>query len=113
MSEGNELIEWSRGIKERLAYEIANGGSEAPCPFCGLPRCQRSDYIRCCRCGINWSPGDELDRDPRMSGLPRATGGLGTAAKVSGVRNPDRPEVEKSEEVPFCTEKSHGNNDEK
>ena len=77
------IIEWVAGIKERIAYEIKNGGSEAKCPFCGLPRCTRNGYIRCSKCGINWADGDELDRDPRMSGLPRATIGLGTTAKVS------------------------------
>ncbi len=97
------LLDWMVGIKDQLKRETKVGGAltSLPCPFCGLPRCERSSYIRCQRCGINWSPGDELDRDPRMSGLPRATGGLGGAAKVPGVRNPDRPEVEKSEEVPF------------
>ena len=80
------IIEWAIGIKDRLAYELEHGGSESPCPFCALPRCQRSDYIRCVRCGINWSPGDELDRDPRMSGLPRLTRGLGGKAEVPAVR---------------------------
>ena len=81
MSESS-MAEWAVGIKDRIAYEIAHGGSEAPCPFCGLPRCQRSDYIRCSRCAINWSPGLELDRDPRLSGLPRTSRGLGAKEAV-------------------------------
>jgi hypothetical protein len=84
----SELVEHFSGLRERIAYEIQNGGSEAPCPFCGLPRCQRSDYIRCAKCGINWSPVDELDRDPSMSGRPRLTRGLGAATPV-----PDLPEA--------------------
>lgn len=84
--ERSELVEHFAGLRERLAYEIANGGSECPCPFCGLPRCQRSDYIRCSQCGINWSPGDELDRDPRMSFLPRIARGLGSESEVPEVR---------------------------
>lgn len=46
-------------------------GTEPPCPFCGKPRVNRSDYIRCIRCGINWLNEemhlpDYLSRDPRV-----------------------------------------------
>jgi uncharacterized Zn finger protein (UPF0148 family) len=51
--------------RDNLREEIEKGGSESPCPFCGIPRLQRSDYIRCCRCGINWLEGETLDKDPR------------------------------------------------
>jgi uncharacterized Zn finger protein (UPF0148 family) len=48
-----------------VVVEIRKGGSEAPCPFCHLPRVRRTDYIRCSRCGINWLEGEDLDHDPR------------------------------------------------
>ena len=60
------LIEFVTNARARLAEELAHGGTEEPCPFCKLPRCQRSDYIRCVRCGINWSPGEPLDMDPSV-----------------------------------------------
>lgn len=41
------------------------GGDQSPCPFCKVPRFQRSDYVRCCVCGINWLPGEPLGVDPR------------------------------------------------
>ena len=44
------------------------GGDQSPCPFCHVPRFQRTDYVRCCVCGINWSPGEDLNRNPRMTG---------------------------------------------
>lgn len=39
-------------------------GIEPPCPFCLKPRVTRSDYIRCMRCGLNWSEGQSIDRHP-------------------------------------------------
>lgn len=51
--------------RDHLREEIEGGGKETPCPFCKVPRLRRSDYIRCCRCGINWLDGEPLDLDPR------------------------------------------------
>ena len=45
--------------------ELKSGGSEAPCPMCGLPRVKRTEYTRCVRCGVNWLTGEALDQDPR------------------------------------------------
>lgn len=44
--------------KERMK-EILEGGElkNLPCPYCHLPRCDRSDYIRCSACGMNWPKG--------------------------------------------------------
>lgn len=42
-------------------------GTEPPCPFCQRPRVSRSSYIRCNRCGVNWSPGEDISLDPRTS----------------------------------------------
>lgn len=56
-----ELWEEVLESKQRLQKEIREGGElkELPCPFCRLPRCRRSNYIRCARCGINWL-GEEM-----------------------------------------------------
>ena len=61
-----DLGTWFGTIKQILRREIAIGGElkETPCPFCHLPRCQRSSYIRCQRCGINWSGSDDLSKHP-------------------------------------------------
>lgn len=51
---------------------LSEVGTEPPCPFCRRPRVERSDYIRCNPCGINWLneemhlPG-YLDKDPRVA----------------------------------------------
>lgn len=57
--------------RDTLRDEIKNGGSESPCPLCGFGRVQRSDYLRCVRCGLNWMNGEALDRDPRRQRLER------------------------------------------
>lgn len=47
-----EISEWMAELKR----EAREGGTltDLPCPFCGKPRSQRSDYIRCQPCGVNW-----------------------------------------------------------
>lgn len=57
--------------RDALHEELKKGGTEAPCPFCNLPRVQRSDYIRCVVCGTNWMEGEALDKDPRSERLRR------------------------------------------
>jgi hypothetical protein len=62
-------------------------GTEAGCPFCGVARVSRSDYIRCNGCGVNWleeemwMPG-YLDRDPRVSRAEAARTARGTKPTV-------------------------------
>ena len=46
---------------------INEPGTMPPCPFCQRPRVQRSDYVRCCRCGANWLDGEDLSKDPRIA----------------------------------------------
>jgi hypothetical protein len=53
-------------------------GTLSPCPFCGTPRNQRSDYVRCRLCGINWLDGEDLTCDPRNARM---------AAYVKSVRS--------------------------
>lgn len=59
---------WAVGIREKLKTEAAKGGElkELPCPFCHRPRSQRGDYIRCTPCALNWSAGEDLNKDPRI-----------------------------------------------
>jgi hypothetical protein len=45
-------------------------GTAPPCPLCGRPRVQRSDYIRCNPCGMNWLKGEDLTKDARLSREP-------------------------------------------
>lgn len=67
-------------LMKQLQREAREGGelTELPCPLCGRPRSQRSDYIRCQGCGMNWLPGEDVNRDARLSRAPY----LGT--RVSG-----------------------------
>ena len=66
--ERSSQYDWASTIKAQLRQEIASGGDlvNLPCPFCKLPRCTRSSYIRCQHCGINWSPGEDMSKDPHI-----------------------------------------------
>ena len=44
---GRQLLNWNRMVQSEV-------GTGPNCLFCGIPRVQRSDYIRCMGCGINW-----------------------------------------------------------
>ena len=61
MSEMGELM-------EKLQREAKRGGElmDLPCPLCGKPRSQRSDYVRCTPCATNWLVGEDLNKDPRI-----------------------------------------------
>lgn len=52
----------------QVEVEQTVGGGLAPCPICGVPRSQRTSYIRCSKCGINWDATDDLGRHPSRSG---------------------------------------------
>lgn len=67
---GIELMA-KKPIADALRHEIEHGGTESPCPFCKVPRCRRSDYIRCHNCLLNWVGNEALDRDPRRERLER------------------------------------------
>ena len=44
-----------RAEQEAVNLErLAEVGTCPPCPFCGVPRVQRSTYIRCLKDGVNW-----------------------------------------------------------
>ena len=57
---------------ELITKENKSGGAltDLPCPFCGLPRSLRSDYIRCQPCGVNWTLGTDLTRNPHAKPAP-------------------------------------------
>lgn len=63
------LLTWKRN----LAREV---GTESPCPQCQTPRVQRSDYIRCHNCGLNWLNGEDRTCHPSFSRclVPMGTG---------------------------------------
>ena len=68
---GSLMPEWATMTREEQDKErqerLNESGSEPPCPFCGVPRVRRSDYIRCNQEGINWIDGEDLTKDPRLS----------------------------------------------
>jgi hypothetical protein len=59
--------------RERLA-EV---GTLSPCPMCQTPRCLRTDYVRCNRCGVNWLDGEDLGRNPRSERWEKLLASLG------------------------------------
>jgi hypothetical protein len=64
----SSFAEWASTIHTQLQHESKHGGelTGLPCPFCHLPRCQRSDYIRCQHCGVNWLAGEDLNHNPSI-----------------------------------------------
>lgn len=92
MSEMMELM-------EKLRREAKEGGElvDLPCPFCQMPRSQRSDYIRCQPCGVNWLAGEmhlKYKGKPYLECDPRVV----RKANVLTV-NPTRHSATQSEEV--------------
>jgi hypothetical protein len=61
-------------------------GTEPGCPFCQRARVTRSSYIRCNHCGVNWSEGDNIFKDPRIRDIKSfalaAVGGAQTARSI-------------------------------
>ena len=63
-------------------------GTEPPCPFCKGPRVSRSDYVRCCPCGINWLDEemhlpDYLNMDPRVARERERRARMGTGTSLT------------------------------
>ena len=86
----NELAQQILAVKEQLQLEIREGGSlkDSPCPFCGLPRCLRSNYVRCQKCGVNWWEETDLTRNPHAK--PALTGSM-ILRLVNGMVVPSQP----------------------
>lgn len=68
----NELAQQMIATKKLIEKENKVGGDlkGLPCPFCGLPRSLRSDYVRCNPCGTNWWIGTDLTRNPHAKPAP-------------------------------------------
>lgn len=62
----SELAQEMLKTRETVLKENMEGGNlkDLPCPFCGLPRSLRSDYVRCQPCGKNWWIGTDLNNNP-------------------------------------------------
>lgn len=43
---------------------LAEVGTKPPCPFCGRPRVERSTYIRCNPCELNWGEDQDIFKHP-------------------------------------------------
>ena len=61
-------------------------GDMPPCPFCQRARVQRSDYLRCCRCGINW-----LDSEMHFRGYLNRNPAAGRSEAARMVVSVKRP----------------------
>lgn len=75
----------------RLKTEVEVGGGLAtlPCPLCGLPRCQRSEYIRCSKCGVNWLPGEDKEKNPKIARFNAMVASLQSSKKKAAVEPAD------------------------
>lgn len=56
-------------VAEAIKREAMGKGSLSPCPFCKTPRHERSVYVRCNPCGLNWELGADLNKHPRASNV--------------------------------------------
>lgn len=67
-----EMWEEIVASKSKMMKEAKKGGelTGLPCPMCGRPRSQRSDYIRCTPCAANWLEGEDLSKHPHLSREP-------------------------------------------
>lgn len=56
-----------QNVTEAIKRATMEPGTLQPCPMCGTPLCQRSVYVRCNPCGLNWENGSDLTKHPRHS----------------------------------------------
>lgn len=54
-------------VRDQAKLETLGGGTLGPCPFCGVARHQRTCYVRCNVCSLNWEAGSDLSVHPRVS----------------------------------------------
>ncbi len=74
--------------EEARKQRLEEPGNLAPCPFCGRPRVQRSTYVRCNPCGVNW-----LDEEMH---LPNYLNRLPSAARSEAMRARMGPKTDSS-----------------
>ena len=60
-------------LEEARQARLNEVGTMPDCPFCQRPRVQRSDYVRCNKCGINWLNGEDMSKNPLLSREPYLT----------------------------------------
>lgn len=53
------MLEEQEAARQARLNEV---GTMPPCPFCSRPRVERSDYIRCNPCGVNWIEGTDWSK---------------------------------------------------
>jgi hypothetical protein len=73
-------------LREARRNEV---GTKPPCPLCGRRRVERSDYIRCIPCAMNWLEGEDLGKDARLSRDPYL---IWKSSKVGAKKEPARTE---------------------
>ena len=66
---GRDEMEMAELMAMTREQRMAEKGNEPPCPFCRMPRVRRSSYVRCNPCGVNWSDGLDLSRNPHMKAI--------------------------------------------
>jgi hypothetical protein len=81
MSDSQEVAK----VRDKIEKENKVGGelSNLPCPFCRKPRSQRSTYIRCQPCAVNWFAGEDLSKDPKIA---RFAAVIAAGKKVGSVK---------------------------
>jgi len=60
--ESNALME----LRNQIYRAWEDGGDLPACPLCGLGRVQRTNYIRCLKCGVNWLDGEGWSKNPSI-----------------------------------------------
>jgi len=66
-------------------------GTMSPCPFCQKPRVERSDYIRCNHCGVNWLDGEDVTKNPTIERMKAVvSSGKAHVASVSPTASTSR-----------------------
>lgn len=58
------MADWLTMTREERLNEV---GTMPPCPMCGRPRVERSCYIRCNPCALNWENGSDLSQHPHRT----------------------------------------------
>lgn len=56
--------EWEAHRQTLIAETKVGGSLPEKCFKCRLPLCDRSDYVRCSRCGLNWPKGYDYSKHP-------------------------------------------------
>lgn len=81
------MIEMMTPVQQEEArqFRLNEPGTMPPCPLCGRPRVERSCYIRCNPCGLNWENDSDWTVHPRTkdTASTSAPGSASTAKHTS------------------------------